>query len=68
MRDSERIDIILSKIKILWETKYPDLRFFQLCYALKFSAELLIDQDPFFLEDGDLEKFLDLKINENKIQ
>ncbi len=55
MRDPERIDRVLNKIRVLW-TKYPDLRFGQLvsnCHMIWDGLDL------FLMEDDLLEAALD---------
>ncbi len=52
MREKERIDRILSKIKILWEQN-PDWRLGQLIVNVSKR------DDPFYFEDTLLEKELD---------
>lgn len=56
MRDEQRIDRILEKVKIIWKN-YPDLRFCQLVDIL--SNLTNADIEMFFLEDDKLEAKLD---------
>jgi len=54
MRDPERIDVIINKLRQVWKT-YPDLRLCQLVVnVLTQSSEMT---DPFYLED---DKFFDI--------
>ena len=57
MRDPARIDKILNILKSYWKT-YPDLRFMQMI------VNIVGDEDQFFLEDDDFEKFLKRAIKE----
>ena len=62
MRDPERIDRILSLIKAYWNT-YPDLRLGQMLSNLAADNEkrqgiISVGQDPFYLEDEELEETL----------
>jgi hypothetical protein len=55
MRDPERIDRILAKLGKAWHAA-PDLRLGQLIYNLTFGGNAL---DPYYTEDGPIEKALD---------
>lgn len=48
MRDSNRIEIILDKLKIYW-LEHPDLRLGQI--ISNFGYEVRGDNDPFYIED-----------------
>ena len=62
MRDPNRINRILGKIKILWDL-YPDQRFGQLSQNY-FCGET----DNFYVEDDETERYLDISIaNANKV-
>jgi len=52
MRDPERIDRILTSVEEIWK-KYPDLRLTQLIMNV-----LMINKDPYYIEDDELEKRL----------
>lgn len=65
MRDPERIDRVLRKIRFIWK-KYPDMRFGQLMenlwsvyssYRWRFTGRS--NFSTWNLEDSDFEKFLD---------
>lgn len=56
MRDIQRIDRLLQKIKDAW-THYPDIRLLQLITAI------VGDWDNFYLEDDELEQKIDLFTN-----
>lgn len=52
MRDPKRIKRILQLVEIIWEDN-PDLRLTQLI-----MNSLNIENDPYYIEDDDLEKAL----------
>jgi hypothetical protein len=54
MRDPERIDRILGKLKTHWE-EHPDMRLGQLLSNISPDFE----QNPFYTEDDELEKEMD---------
>jgi uncharacterized protein YihD (DUF1040 family) len=54
MRDKKRIDIVLSKIKTIWE-KYPDLRLGQLILNVVRDTNSHV---LYYLEDDELLKKL----------
>jgi hypothetical protein len=63
MRDYNRIRRILQKIMDVWGLN-PDLRFFQVVELIKMGLieagySSLSNEDFFYLEDGDLEKYID---------
>lgn len=51
-RDPARIDRVLGTIRKIW-TDFPDLRLLQLLLAVVHAGE-----DPFYLEDDELERRL----------
>ena len=57
MRDINRIDIFLSKLKEVW-VQYPDLRFWQVINLLSLPDEYK-NRDPFFFEEEDWIKIFD---------
>ena len=61
-RESERVERILDKIKLIWKSS-PDLRLLQLIDNLHTD----IFDNPFYLEDTELEKRLDNYIIKNGI-
>ena len=52
MRDPKRIERILARIRYIWTT-HPDLRLTQLIMNV-----LNMNEDPYHVEDDDLEKKL----------
>lgn len=62
MRDPQRIDRIINKLRNLWKT-YQDLRFNQMNFDV-ISEYVKDGADPFFLEDDEFEKLIDRKIVE----
>lgn len=62
MRDPQRIDRIINKLRKYWKT-YPDLRLCQMIFnvATQLSEEM---GDMFYVEDDEFEKRLDQKIKE----
>lgn len=64
MRDKDRINIILLKLKRIWEEN-PDLRFGQLISNI--YSELGYS-DPFYVEDTELDNYLDeaIKLSEKR--
>ena len=49
MRNEDRIDLIIDKIKLVWH-KYPDLRLGQLLVALFGHDNIFYDEDEILLE------------------
>lgn len=62
MRDKDRIQRILFKLGRIWE-EIPDIRFGQLISILFVRGKFF---DIFYLDDEDLEHFIDCVIVENK--
>lgn len=60
MRDANRIEKIISKIGMIW-LENPDLRFGQLVSNLFYKMG---HNDMFYVDDDELEKFLDLVLNQ----
>lgn len=54
MRDINRIDVILEKLKDIWVAN-PDLRLGQLVEICRYKSKK-VDVDLFYIEDDDLEK------------
>lgn len=59
MRDEERIDRILNKIKTAWK-KNPDMRLGQLLINLCIIPD---DYTTWSMEDGDIEEYIDKDVN-----
>jgi len=57
MRDIERIDRIIEKLRTLWH-QHPDWRMGQLFFNL-FGHTNWFNHDPFYVEDNEFEKILD---------
>ncbi len=55
MRDPQRIDKIIDKIREIWKQN-PDIRFWQLLFAIGYLES---NEDPFMLEDDILEWCID---------
>jgi hypothetical protein len=59
MRDPERIDRILEKIRIHWK-KHPDQRFWQILFNANrylYDEDMKVN-DPYYIEDDKLEEVL----------
>lgn len=65
MRDPKRINTILEKIKIVWESN-PDLRLCQLLAIQSHKVHGLTNADLFYFEDDKLESTLDDTIKDLK--
>ena len=63
MRDVNRIEPFLNKIKEMWYI-HPDYRFGQLVSVL----EITLDRDIFYAEEKDLLKFIQKEIDKNNIK
>ena len=61
MRDPERIDVIIEKLRAVWK-KNPDLRITQLLWALARSNYTF-----FYVEDDFVEKRLDRALLNNRL-
>ena len=57
MRDIERIDRIIDKLRAFWH-KHPDWRMGQLFYNV-FCHTKWLNYDSFYIEDDEFEKILD---------
>jgi hypothetical protein len=57
MRDIERIDRIINKLRNYWKI-YPDLRFNQMIDSLICKTKI----DAFYLEDDEFEQLINLQI------
>jgi len=60
MRDIDRIDRIIGKLRGLWKT-YPDLRFGQMIYNILYQIAMNPDK-MHALEDDAFEKLIDEEI------
>jgi hypothetical protein len=59
MRDAHRIRDILEKIDLVWK-RYPDWRFGQLLWNIGYlRSEYAFPDDPYYIEDDELEALLD---------
>ena len=61
MRNPDRIDILLEKVRELWKSS-PDLRFGQMVYILSHQSKI----DQFNIEDDEWLKILDTIIERYK--
>lgn len=60
MRDPERIERILGKLRKHWN-RYPDQRFWQILFnanAHLYNDDMTV-RDPYYIEDDELEEALD---------
>jgi hypothetical protein len=67
-RDPERIKRILGKIQMHWE-KYPDQRLWQILFNANhylYHEETMMVEDPYNIEDEELESKLDNYFNEGE--
>jgi len=60
MRNPERIDRILNKIRNHWK-KYPDQRFWQILFNANrdlYNEDMSV-RDPYYIEDDEFEQVMD---------